>query len=81
MASPSLNKDKSDSADEVRSKLGEEFEEINSQKMCDALIGSFHIFPYPSSSSEIINTITMKIPDIYPSFDFEILSWSTNTGV
>lgn len=80
MASPNPNKDKPDNADEAGSELGDKFEEINSLRMCDISIGPFRIFPCPNSFSKITNIIILKLPDIHLSFDFKILSWSTNLG-
>lgn len=74
MTNSSPNKDKLDSVDEAKFILGDEFEEINSLKMCGASIGLFCVFLYPNSSLKIINAITLKFPDIHLSFDFEILS-------
>ena len=54
---------------------------MNSSRICDTLIAHFYVFLFPSSSSKITNAIMLKLPDIYFSFDFEILSWSTNLGV
>lgn len=81
MASPNPNKNKPDCADEVKSELRNEFEKMNSPKMCGILISPLCVFPYPSSSSEITNTLTLRLPDIHLSFDLEILSWSINLGV
>ena len=54
---------------------------MNSPRMSNALINLLCIFLYFSSSSEIIKAIMLKLPDIYSSFDFEILFWSTNSEI
>lgn len=70
--STSPNKDKPDNADKTKSELGDEFEDMNSPRMCNILISSLCISSFFSSFSESTNTITLKLPDIYLSFDFEI---------
>ncbi len=74
MTSPSPNKDQLNSADEATSKLKDEFEEMNSPKMYGVLIGLLYVSLCRSSFSEITNAITLKLPNIHPFFDFEILS-------
>lgn len=78
MAIPSPNKNKLDSVDEARSELEDEFEEMNSLKICSVLLGPLYISLCLNSFLKITNLIIMKLLDIYSSFDFEILSWSIN---
>ena len=43
--------------------------------MCDALIGLLRIFSYFSNSSEMVNVVTIKLPDIHPSVNFKTILW------
>lgn len=78
MAIPSPNKNKRDSADKAKSELKDDFEEINSLKMCSVLLSSLRISLCLNSFLKITNFIILKLLNIYSSFDFEILSWSIN---
>ena len=42
--------------------------------MCGALIGPLCIFPCLSTSSEMVNAVTLKFPNVYPFVNFETIS-------
>ena len=55
----------------------EEAEESGNESivmMCVVFIGSLRISPYLSTSSEMVNAVTLKLPDVHLSINFETIS-------
>lgn len=89
---PKPDNEEPDSAKESGSEVSNSYDEAGPElevksmkgtetpKMCGALIGPLRGSPCPSTFSEILDTITLNLPDVHSSVEFETISWTTNPG-
>lgn len=48
--------------------------------MCRALVGPLQVLSCPSASSQMVDAITLNIPDVYPSVEFKTISRTITEG-
>ena len=49
--------------------------------MCGALIGPLHVSSCLSTSLEMVNAVTLKLPDVHLCVNFETISWPAKEKV